>query len=73
MSFKNIFIRKLYQLPEDILQEVYYLNVVTAKGRLQWNSFLAHQYKKQQKPSHSKSWLEFEIGNWIIQMETEEE
>ena len=72
MTFKDIFVRKLRQLPEDILQEVYYLDVAISKGRLQWNSFLAYQYKKQQKLSSSQSWLEFEIGDWIIQMETED-
>lgn len=72
MSFKDIFIKKLHQLPEDILQEVYYLDVAVLKGRLQWNSFLAYQYRKQRKLSSSQNRLEFEIGDWIIQMETED-
>jgi hypothetical protein len=72
MLFKDMFIKKLRQLPEDILKEVYYLDIAILKGRLQWNSFLVHQYRKQKKQSHNKGWLEFKMGDWIIQMETED-
>ena len=72
MSFKDIFIRKIQSLPEDILQEVYLLDVVISRGRLQWNSFLADKYKHH-KRELDKNWLSFSLSGWKIQMETEEQ
>lgn len=72
MTFKDIFIRKIRQVPDDILQEVYVLDVVDSKGILQWNSHLADKYKDQ-KIESDEEWLRFEIGDWRISMETENE
>lgn len=72
MSSKEKLIRKLRQLPDDILQEVYDLDIIILRGHLQWNSFLAHQYKKQRQLSHNKNWLAFKFGDWAIQMEAED-
>ena len=68
MSLKDIFIKKLHQLPEDILQEVFYLDVVTSKGSLQWNSFLADKYKDQEVGA-TQNWLYFKFSEWKISME----
>ena len=69
MKLKDIFIAKLQQLPNDILQEVYYLDVIILKGRLQWNSFLAHKYNAKL----SKDWLIFKINDWTLSMEKEDD
>ncbi|MCK4498955.1 hypothetical protein KAU11_00485 [Candidatus Babeliales bacterium] len=68
MSLKDIFIKKLHQLPEDILQEVFYLDVVTSKGSLQWSSFLADKYKDQEVGA-TRNWLYFKFSGWKISME----
>ncbi len=75
MTFKDIFIRKLRQLPEDILQEVYYLDIVTSKGRLQWNSFLADKYRECEIEADNPEpdFLKFKINLWYVKMEKEHE
>ena len=73
MLFKDIFIKKLHQLPDAILQEVYFLDVVTSKGRLQWNSFLADKYKECEIIISDPGFLGFKINGWYIKMEKEHE
>jgi hypothetical protein len=69
---KNKLIKKLCQIPDDILQELYFLDIIELKGKLQYNLWLADRYKKYRELSPNKNWLEFKIGSWIVQMETED-
>lgn len=72
MPEKERLIRQLRQIPDEILENLYSLDVITLKGKMQWNSYLADRYKKYRALSHSKSWLKFKIGDWAIQMESED-
>jgi hypothetical protein len=69
---KNKLIKKLRQIPDDILQELYFLDIVGLKGKLQYNLWLADRYRKYRELSPNKNWLEFKIGSWIVQMEIED-
>ena len=73
MTFQDIFINKIRQLPEDILQEVYFLDVVTSKGRLQWNLYLADKYRGYEMVIPDPRFLEFKINNWYIKREKDDE
>lgn len=69
---KNQLIRKLQQLPDEILENLYSLDIITLKGKMQFNDFLADTYRSCRALSHSESWLEFKISDWTIQMESED-
>lgn len=69
---KDKLIRQLRQLPDELLEEFYSLDIISLKGRMQYNSFLANRYRKYRELSPNEGWLRFGIGDWTIQMETED-
>ena len=72
---KQKLIRKIQQLPEDILESVglYSLDVVTLKGQMEYDDWLAKKYRSSRVLSSDEKWLRFKIGQWTIVMEEEEE
>ena len=72
---KQKLIRKIQQLSEDILESagLYSLDVVTLKGQLAYDDWLAKKYRSSRVLSSDKKWLRFEIGQWTIAMEGEGE
>ena len=71
-SPKDKVIRQLRQIPDEILENLYSLDIITLKGKMQFNSWLADRYKKYRVLSPDKDWLMFEIGEWIIRVESED-
>lgn len=71
---KQELIRKIQQLPEDILEskELYDIELITLKCQMQYDSWLVGQYKHCRVLSSDEHWLRFEIGEWTIAMEGEE-
>lgn len=60
------------QIPDEILENLYALDIITLKGKMQFNSWLADRYKKCRVLSPDEDWLAFTIGDWTIQMESED-
>ena len=69
---KDKIIRNIRQLPNEILENLYSLNVINLIGKMQYNQWVADQYRIYRELSHSEKWLHFQIGNWKIRMETED-
>ena len=71
---KQKLIRKIQQLPEDILESIglYSLDIVTLKGQLAYDDWLVDQYREYRVLSLDEHYLRFKIGEWAIVMEGEE-
>lgn len=71
-TLKDKLIKNLRQIPEDILEKLYHLDIVENKGQMEYNRWLADRYRKYRDLSDNKDWLAFEIGGFRILMEIEE-
>jgi len=71
---KQKLIRKLQQLPEDILESkgLYSLELVTLRCQLDYDRWLADKYREYRVLGSDEHWLRFKIGEWTIVMEGEE-
>lgn len=71
---KQKLIRKIQQLPENILESVglYSLDVVTLKCQMEYDDWLVDQYREYRVLSSDEHYLRFKIGEWAIVMEEEE-
>lgn len=72
MPEKEKIIQQLRQIPDEILENLYSLDIITLKGKMQFNDFLADRYKKYRVLSPDEDWLMFEIGGWVVKMEVED-
>lgn len=70
---KDKIIRNIRQLPDDLIDEFYTLDLISFKGSLEWNQWLADKYKAFGAYNKDKDFLRFEIGSWVIKMECENE
>lgn len=73
MTLKEKCIKRIQQLPEDILKQLYFLELIDPKGLMQYNKFLADRYRKHKILSSGEDWIEFKIGEFRILMEAEED
>lgn len=64
-------IKKIQQLPEDILESegLYSIELIDLKCQMQYDSWLASEYKHCRVLSSDKHWLRFEVEEWSIVME----
>lgn len=71
---KQKLIKKIQQLPEDILEskELYCIELINLTCQIQYDSWLVNQYRHYRVLSSDKHWLRFEIGEWTVAMEGEE-
>lgn len=61
----------LLELPSDIAEKAYSIELIGRKVRLQWGSFLADKYKDRVKASANKAFIWFKVNGWKVSMETE--
>ena len=71
-TIKQKMIRQIRQLPDELLEKLYFLDIINLKGKLQYDPWLADKYGNQQERSPYESWFWFEVGDWIIQMEKQD-
>jgi len=71
---KQKLIRKIQQLPEDILESkgLYDIELTKLRCQMEYDDWLADQYKRYRVLSSDEHWLRFKIGEWLIVMEGEE-
>ena len=72
MPEKSKIIRQIKQIPNELLENLYSLDIITLKGKMQFNSWIADRYKKHRVLSPDEDWLMFEIGEWVVKMEVED-
>ena len=70
-QIKDKIIKSIRQLPDEILEKLYSLDVINHKGKMQYDLWLANRYREYRSLSHSEKWFHFQIGSWEIRMETE--
>lgn len=69
MPEKDKIIRQLKQIPDEILENLYSLDIITLKGKMQFNLWIADRCRQYRILSPDEDWLMFKIGDWIVQME----
>jgi hypothetical protein len=70
---KNIrekYIRLLKQIPDEILENLYSLDIITLKGKMQFNLWIADRCRQYRILSPDEGWLRFKLGDWVFLMET---
>ena len=71
MPEKEKIIRQLRQIPDEILENLYSLDVIALKGQMQHDLWLSDRYKKYRVLSPDGDWLMFEMGDWVVRMKSE--
>lgn len=69
---KDRLIRKIRQLPDDILMKAYHVELIDCKVLLQHDQWLADRLRTDRDLSSDEDWLRFKVGDWTILMETED-
>ena len=71
-TIKRRMIRQLQQLPDNLIEKLYSLDVMNLKGKMQYDLWLSDKYKECREASYDKKWLRFEVGEWVVYMESED-
>jgi hypothetical protein len=71
MAGQSKIIRQLKQIPDEILENLYSLDIITLKGKMQFNLWIADRCRQYRILSSNEDWLMFKIGDWTIKMEKE--
>lgn len=61
----------LLELPSDIAEKAYSIELIDKKVTLQWDSFLADKYAEYAKVKANKAFIWFKVNGWKVSMETE--
>lgn len=72
---KQEIIENLEELPDQLIEKAYALDVVLGTLQLQYDSFLRDLYKAERIPDNpgNSKFIYFRIGKWRVIMETEED
>ena len=74
MTLKDKHIRNLRQLPDDLLEAAYAIDLVEKRVLCQHNTWLEDKYKEfktNDKPDALGIFTDFRIGEWAVAIETE--
>ena len=73
MPKKDKIIQEIRQLPDDVLNEMYSLDVITHKGKMYCNLWLADRLKTDRDLGSSENFFRFRLGTWNLEMEVEDQ